>query len=157
MIPIRGDRRQHKRYLTLRNGGKALLVLVGLFALFELQARMRHGTSGDDYGRLFREQAPAPIDVRKVEPVREAPAVADQAATDPMLVAPAAREQYLGTSSLQPPVPEPQPTAPAAIVTTTTVSGDGHGITIVGGANGITIVRGTGKPPALSGGVFKKP
>jgi hypothetical protein len=156
MIPIRGDRRQHKRYLTLRNGGKALLVLVGLFAIFELQARLTRGHSGDDYGRLFREQAPAaPIDVRKVEPVREAPAVSDQAATDPMLVAPAAREQYLGGQPAQTPVP--QTTAPAAIVTTTTVSGDGHGISIVGGANGITIVRGNGKPPALSGGMFKKP
>jgi hypothetical protein len=150
-IPVR-DRRQSKRYLTLRNAGKAAVVVFALLAIVTIQASLRRSKPGE-YGRLLGEQVPREPAVveRKVDVVREAP-VTDNTAADPLLVAPAAREQFLGT-------PPPATTSAAAVPTaapTPPVRGDGS-VTIVGGAEGVSVVRADDrKQPPLTGGIFKE-
>src|SRR5215213_11340517 len=93
IVPIR-DRRQHKRYLTLRNVGGAFLVLAVLFVAITIRSEMQPRHS-DAFGRLFERELP-PVEAKPVEVVKEAaPPVADHTAADLMLVAPAAREQWL--------------------------------------------------------------
>lgn len=150
------ERRQHKRYLTLRNARIAFIAVVVAFAAITIQSSLRGKKSGE-YGRLFGEQVQtAPIDVRKVEPVVEAPAVADHTAADPMLLAPAAREQLLGTpatTSAAVVTPEPPP-----FFAQPRPAGEGSHVAIVGGAEGVSIVatEQQQQQPALSGGIFKQ-
>jgi hypothetical protein len=147
IVPIR-DRRQHKRYFTLRNAG--LVFLIGLlgFAAITIYSEIRPSTTTGNYGRLIEPQLPTVEQKQKpFEVVSEAPPpVADQTVPDPMLVAPMAREQWLygethAASVAQPVITPVEPARP----------GDSR-IAIVGGAEGVTVVQQTRRRPVLSGG-----
>ena len=144
IVPIR-DRRQHKRYLTLKNFGLFMLVCVVAFAAITIRSEMRDLRPGD-YGRLFSREANVPIEQKPIEVVHEAPPpVPDATHADPLLVEPASRAQWLqdetATTTIAP-VP----------VTTADVRGTRGEIAIVGGREGITIVRTERKRPVLAGG-----
>jgi hypothetical protein len=151
-IPVR-DRRASRRILTLRNAGKAALVLLVLVGVLALIGHFRKPMAGDNYGRLFGSRVaqpdlakPRPVDVVTEQP---APAVTDQTAPDPMLVAPAAREQeVLGVT----PAPALAP-ASAPAPATPVVQGGGEHVAIVGGTGGVAIVKSKGPAaPKLRGG-----
>lgn len=152
IVPIR-DRRQSKRYLTLRNAGYAGIGLVVVFLLITIRSEMR-GLGPSDYGRLFHSELPPPPTAKPVEVVREAPvAVPDHTAADPMLVEPMVRAQWLDgtigtdTVSLEP--------VQAAVATTPTVVAPVRGqdrVAIVGGPEGVMIVKETRKRGGLKGG-----
>ena len=149
IVPIR-DRRQHKRYLTLRNVRNAFLVLAVLFVAITIRSELQPRQS-ETFGRLFERELPK-VEPKPVEVVTEAsPAVADHTAPDPMLVAPAAREQWLHddsstTSAALQPVP----------IAITPRLGDANGtsarIAIVGGPEGVSVVREERKRQVLRGG-----
>jgi hypothetical protein len=154
IVPIR-DRRAHKRILTLKNGGKALLALLVVFIGLTIFANMHHARPGE-FGRLFSRRIAEPevTSTRHVEVVTEAAPIADQTSVDPLLIAPSAREQTYGIN--QPPSPSaavaaPHATAAAAIPAT------GDHVAIVGDERGVSVVR-SNQPsgPKLSGG-FGKP
>jgi hypothetical protein len=66
IVPIR-DRRQSKRYLTLKNFGIVVGVLVVIFVGISIRSEMR-GTSVD-YGRLMQRELPSdpgPLKPREV-------------------------------------------------------------------------------------------
>jgi hypothetical protein len=152
IVPIR-DRRQSKRYLTLRNAGIAGAGLVVIFILITIRSEMR-GLAPGDYGRLFHsELPPAPV-AKPVEVVREAPVpVPDQTAADPMLVEPMVRAQWLdGTIGTETVSLEP---VQAAVASTPTVVAPVRGtdrLAIVGGPEGVMIVKETRKRGGLKGG-----
>ena len=144
IVPIR-DRRQHKRYLTLKNVGIFGIVSLVAFAAISIRSEMRDLKPGD-YGRLFGREAAVEIEQKPVEVVREAPAVDDQTHADPMLVEPAARAQWLQDDTA---APVPTTVVP---VTTADVRGGRSEVTIVGGAGGVAVVRKERRAPVLSGG-----
>lgn len=149
IVPIR-DRRQSKRYLTLRNVRNVGLALVAIFLIITIRSEMRDPQPGD-YGRLFhRELPPAPV-AKPMEIVREAPpAVSDHDAADPMLVEPMARAQWLDGSFTADESPQPvQASASPTIVAP--VRGTDR-VAIVGGPEGVTIVKETRKRGGLKGG-----
>lgn len=148
IVPIR-DRRQHKRYLTLRNAAKVFAVLAIVFLAITIRSEMdpKHR---ETFGDLFQRELPPPVERKPVEVVQEAqPYVEDQTAPDPMLVAPMAREQWLGgngtatASAAIEAVPIPA-AAPSA--------GSESRVAIVGGPEGVSVVRETRRRPVLSGG-----
>jgi Na+-transporting methylmalonyl-CoA/oxaloacetate decarboxylase gamma subunit len=149
IVPVR-DRRQHKRYLTLKNFGKVMLVLTILFVAITIRSEMR-GRAPGDFGRLFGREIETDIVQKPVEVVQEAPAqVPDATHADPMLVEPAARAQWLqdetATSTIVP-VPD-LPTATAA-----TVRSSASEVSIVGGPEGVAVMRKEARPkPVLTGG-----
>jgi hypothetical protein len=149
IVPIR-DRRQHKRYLTLRNAGIAFAALVVLFIGISIRSEMqpRHA---DSFGRLLERELPK-VETKPMEVVEEAPpAVDDHTAADPMLVAPAAREQWLYDSSA---------TTSASIATIEPVGAPitlsprtkGSRIAIVGGPEGVSVVEQKRQRQTLRGG-----
>lgn len=136
IVPIR-DRRQRKRYLTLRNFGIALAALLIAFILINIRSEMRGATPGD-YGRLFGRQVP-PVGPKPIEVVREEPPpVADGTSPDPMLVERTAEAQWLEEQGTTAPV-------------TASVRGQAE-VAIVGGAEGVTVVRKEKRRPVLAGG-----
>ncbi|HEY0156845.1 MAG TPA: hypothetical protein VGF28_06075 [Thermoanaerobaculia bacterium] len=150
IVPIR-DRRQRKRYLTLKNFGWASLAFVVLFAGISIRSELR-GT-GADYGRLFQRQIDVPLERKPVEVVREAPApVPDQTHADPTLLEPMTREQWLygdpqaaqSATLVPPPVAAPRAEASVAAGQTR--------VAIVGGAEGVTVVQRERRKPVLAGG-----
>lgn len=160
VVPIR-DRRQRKRYLTLKNLRNALIVIAVVAAGLTAWSAF-HGKKTDGYGRLVATQVGSTETVERKAPpliVQEAP-ISDQTAVDPLLVNSNARAQILGgTSSAQLPVAAPVQT-PTGVGTMppSLRTNPGRGATIVGGADGVTLVRPTGKAtdrPVLQGGVFK--
>src|SRR5687768_6365032 len=97
IVPIK-DRRQHKRYLTLRNGAIAFAVAVMLFLGISIYSEIGP-RGGDTFGRLLDREMPQ-HEAKPLEVVKEAGApIDDHSAPDPMLVAPAAREQWLHDST----------------------------------------------------------
>lgn len=146
ILPIR-DRRQHRRYLTLKNVAWAGGVLMLLFVVISIRSEMR-GTGPGYYGRLYERKLPV-VETRPVEVVHEEPppAVPDAAHADPMLVSAQAREQWL----------HDHPTA-APVQAQTTVglqprAEDAESrVAIVGGSDGVGIVEQTRRRPVLSGG-----
>ncbi len=160
VVPVR-DRRQRKRYLTLKNLRNAMIVIVVLFAGLTLWSAF-HGKKTDGYGRLVATQVGTTETMTKRPAptiVNEAP-ISDQTAVDPLLISANAKAQILGgTSSAQLPTPAPVQT-PTGVGTMppSLRSNPGHGVAIVGGADGVTLVRPGGKPverPKLQGGVFR--
>ena len=145
IVPIR-DRRQRKRYLTLKNFGKAMLVLTILFIAITIRSEMRGRTPGE-FGGLFRRELPPPVEPKPVEVVREAPPpVEDSTHADPLLVAPAARAQWLQDEAATATVAPLPAEAPS-------VHSSASEVAIVGGPAGVTVVRREGRPkPVLSGG-----
>jgi hypothetical protein len=145
IVPIR-DRRQRKRYLTLKNFGWSMLALALLFLAITIRSELRGRTPGE-FGRLFQREIATDLEQKPVEVVREAPAPVDDAThPDPLLVEPAARAQWLQddtatTGTLVPP-PAPMPVRSSA-----------SEVSIVGGPDGVTVVRKEARPkPVLSGG-----
>jgi hypothetical protein len=150
IVPIR-DRRQHKRYLTLKNFRNVGIALLVLFIGVSIRSELR-GTDGSaSYGRLLERELPPVVEQKPVEVVQEQapPAVDDTTHADPMLVAPMVREQWLradtttdgGVTNVQ-----PMPRAEASVA-----SGETH-VAIVGGRGGVTVVRQERRKPVLTGG-----
>jgi hypothetical protein len=145
IVPIR-DRRQHKRYLTLKNFGWTMLVLTVLFIGITIRSEMR-GRKPGEFGRLFQREAAVEIKQKPVEIVREAPLpVDDSTHADPMLVEPAARAQWLqGNATTAPTV--------TAVAPLPVVRSSASEVSIVGGPDGVAVVRKEARPkPVLSGG-----
>lgn len=149
IVPIR-DRRQHKRYLTLKNFFFASMAFLVLFAVITIRSEMR-GLKPGGYGRLFDREVPVEVKPLPVEVVEEAPPpVEDATHPDPMLIEPAARAQWLEDENA------------AAIVAATAAeparaSSSDSNVTIVGGTEGVTVVRKERKRPVLSGGFGRQP
>ena len=141
IVPIR-DRRQHKRYLTLKNLGIGAAVLAILFIAITLRSEMRGRTPGE-FGRLFSREIPA-IEQKPVEVVHEAPAtVPDATHADPLLTEPAARAHWL----------EGEAATVAAVPAQPPVRSSASEVAVVGGPEGVTVVRKEARPkPVLSGG-----
>ena len=147
IVPVR-DRRQRKRYLTLKNFGWATLACAVAFTAITIRSELR-GTSAD-YGRLFERQIDVPVKQKPVEIVREevSEPVPDQTHADPMLVEPMTRAQWLNGED---------PLAPAAVMTPparaeASVAVGQTRVAIVGGAEGVSIVQRERRKPVLSGG-----
>ena len=143
IVPIR-DRRQHKRYLTLRNFGWSLLAAMILFLGITIRSEMR-GTGPSNYGRLVERELPQ-VEQKPVEVVREAPIATEQTHADPTLIEPMAREQWLRAQDTQPVVVDIPHRAAAAVATGET------DVAIVGGPEGVKIVQREKRKPVLSGG-----
>jgi hypothetical protein len=151
IVPIR-DRRQRKRYLTLKNFGIAAAIFVVLFIGITIHSEMR-GNGPANYGRLVERELPPGDRVQKpVEVVRETPTVSvEQTHADPMLVAPMAREQWLHAQTETTAVPVPiAPRAAASVV-----SGETE-LAIVGGPEGVQVVQKERRRPTLTGGFGRK-
>jgi hypothetical protein len=143
IVPIR-DRRQHKRYLTLKNAGIASAVAFVAFIGVSIYSEVRR-PAPNDYGRLARREiAPRPLPQKPLEVVRETPSIDDQAAADPMLVEPAARASWLGNETSSAAVIAPPAPAPTAA--------RGGDVAIVGGPEGVSIVQQKKRHPVLAGG-----
>jgi hypothetical protein len=146
IVPIR-DRRQRKRYLTLKNFGIVVLVLVVAFVAISTRSEMRSLKPGD-YGRLFRREVPSPIEPKPMEVVREEPPpVGDQTHAAPMLVEPMDRAHWLSVDTTR----DPPTTAVAPVVSAASLRGEAD-VVIVGGAEGVAVVKREKRRPVLSGG-----
>lgn len=132
IVPIR-DRRQRRRYLTVKNFVIVMLVLFVTFVAIETYSEIRSIPAGD-YGRLFRRKVPPPPPPKPMEVVSEAP-VRDH--TQAVLVDTAARSQWI-EQDLAPVRVEP-------------LRSD-QDVAIVGTADGVTVVRRERRRPELSGG-----
>ncbi|HEU4889112.1 MAG TPA: hypothetical protein VFV49_14600 [Thermoanaerobaculia bacterium] len=148
IVPIR-DRRQRKRYLTLRNFGYSLIAALVIFLGITIRSEMR-GVGPTTYGRLVERELPQVEQKQKpVEVVTEAtPAVTnEQTHADPMLMEPMAREQWLRDQSTAEPVAVAIPHRAAAALATGETD-----VAIVGGPEGVKIVQRERRKPVLSGG-----
>lgn len=147
IVPVK-DRRQHKRYLTLKNVAIAGAVSFVLFLVISVLSETRR-PAPNEYGRLAKQEIPVKVEQKPMDVVSEdVPAIDDQSSADPTLVEPMARQQWLGGSdntssaSVMPPVPPPPP--PATV--------RGEGVAIVGGPEGVTLVQQKKRHPVLAGG-----
>jgi hypothetical protein len=148
IVPIR-DRRQRKRYLTLKNFGWASLAAFVLFVGISIHSEMR-GLGPASYGRLVERELPK-IEQKPVEVVREAPVVNTEAThADPFLTEPAAREQWLRAEPVTPAEITVPHRAAAAVA-----SGETE-VAIVGGPEGVKIVQQERRRPVLTGGFGRK-
>jgi hypothetical protein len=145
IVPIR-DRRQRKRYFTLKNFAIALGVLIVAFIAITIHSEMR-GVGPANYGRLVDRELPPVIEQKPLEVVREAPTVAtEQTHADPTLIEPMTREQWLHAQT-ETATPVDIPARAAAAV----VSGETE-LAIVGGPEGVKVVQKERRRPTLSGG-----
>ena len=152
IVPIR-DRRQHRRYLTVKNVRNAFLLIVAVFAGITIEANLRNPKTNDDYGRLYAAKMQAVPDIqKKPQTIADAP-IQDATAADPTLVVAQARAQILTGES------DPQPVAAAATTMTQQqaqaplVGHDAQGrLVIVGGPEGVTLVQQSSTKPVLGGG-----
>lgn len=147
IVPIR-DRRQRKRYLTLKNTGFAALAAFVLFVAISIRSEMR-GAGPANYGRLVEREMPRelPAARKQVEVVTETPTVdQEQTHADPTLVQAAAREQWLQAQVTTPVAVDIPPRAAAAMATGET------DMVIVGGPEGVKIVQRERRQPTLTGG-----
>jgi hypothetical protein len=143
IVPIH-DRRQRRRYLTLKNFGYAMIAAAILFLGITIRSEMR-GTGPTVYGRLVEREMPKKVDQKPLEVVRETPTVdQEQTHADPMLLEPMAREQWLRAQ--QPTPVEVPPRAAASMATGET------DVVIVGGPEGVKIVQRERRKPTLTGG-----
>jgi hypothetical protein len=145
IVPIR-DRRQRKRYLTLKNFGVATAAAVVLFIAITIRSEMR-GTEPSSFGRLMTREMPA-VEQKNVEVVREAPAITNEAThADPTLVGPMVREQWLRSDAAAPPVIVNVPPRTEAAL----ASGETD-VAIVGGPEGVAVVKQPRRRQTLGGG-----
>jgi hypothetical protein len=147
IVPIR-DRRQRKRFLTVRNFGYALIAALVLFLGITIRSEMR-GIRPATFGRLVESGLPqVEQKTHAVEVVRESPTVAtEQTHADPTLMDPMAREQWLRDQTTAGPVAVDLPHRAAAAL----ASGETD-VAIVGGPEGVKIVQRERRKPVLSGG-----
>jgi hypothetical protein len=132
IVPVK-DRRQRKRFLTLKNFGIFVLVILVAFVAISTYSEMRSIPAGD-YGRLFRRKVPPPPPPKPMEVVDEAPVGGH---TQAVLVDTTARTQWIE-----------QDLAPIEIEP---VRSD-QDVAIVGGADGVAVVRRERRKPELKGG-----
>jgi hypothetical protein len=145
IVPIR-DRRQRKRYVTLKNFGYAMIAAAVLFLAITIRSEMR-GVGKANYGRLVDREIPK-VEQRTLEVVSEAPTVdVEQTHADPTLLQAAAREQYLQAQSAAAPVVVDVPPRAAAAMTTGETD-----VVIVGGPEGVKVVQRERRKPTLTGG-----
>ncbi|HEX2061178.1 MAG TPA: hypothetical protein VHK90_10590 [Thermoanaerobaculia bacterium] len=147
IVPIR-DRRQRKRYLTLKNFRNAMIVLALLFVVITIRSELR-GTGPGYYGRLYEKELPPPVEPRKpVEVVREEPppVVPEATHADPMLVESFEREQWLRDHG------EGSVTAQTTVGLQPRAMTAESRVAIVGGSDGVAIVQQARRKPVLSGG-----
>lgn len=150
LIPIR-DRRQRKRYLTLKNFAIAAAVFVVAFVAISIRSEMRGRVDGSDFGRLFQREIATDVEQKPMEVVHEAPPpVADATHADPMLIEPAVRAQWL-EADVNTPTTTSVPQSAPVNVSAASMRGNGD-VTIVGGPDGVAIVRSERPKPVLSGG-----
>lgn len=144
IVPIK-DRRQRKRYVTLKNFGYVLIAALVVFLGITIRSEMR-GTAPANYGRLVERELPR-VEQKPTEVVSEAPIVdSEQTHADPMLVAPMAREQWLRAQSTETTAVAVPPRAAAAMATGET------DLVVVGGPEGVKVVQKERRRPTLSGG-----
>lgn len=144
IVPIR-DRRQHKRYLTLRNLAIACAIAFVAFIAISIYSEVRR-PAPNDFGRLARGEVPNPPAATKTMEVVETDSIPDQVSADPTLVQPMTRAQWLGgeeTTSAG--VIQPAPESVSTIQR-------GDDVVVVGGPEGVTIVKQKRRKPVLSGG-----
>jgi hypothetical protein len=142
IVPVK-DRRQHKRYLTLKNLAIAAAVAFALFVVVTVLSEYRR-PAANDYGRIVKGEISAkPVEPRPMDVVREdAPAIDDQAYADPTLVTPMARQQWLGNDTQSVAAMQPAPS-------TTTVREDAVALDETSGEQ-------KKKRPLLTGGFGRK-
>ena len=146
IVPIH-DRRQRKRFLTLRNFLIVTVVCLVAFVVISTRSELR-GLRPGEYGGLLRREIPQ-VEQKPMEVVHEEPpAVGDATHADPMLVQPAARAQWLEDESA---TAEVVPMTSAPVTTASITSGDAD-VAIVGGPDGVTVARKEKRRPVLSGG-----
>ncbi len=142
IVPIR-DRRQHKRYLTLRNTSYTVIVLLIAFLSVSIWNEVRpHGRGS--YGHLFERTLPK-VEQKPVEVVQEKIPSTETEAAVPMEIV-----DTDTTASAQ-----PFWEIEGAHETSVLPEGVRHGqsgVTIVGGPEGVSIVRTERRKPVLSGG-----
>jgi hypothetical protein len=144
IVPIR-DRRQRKRYVTLKNFGIAAIVAALLFIGITIRSEMR-GTGAANYGGIVEREMPQ-VEQKPVEVVREAQVVdTEQTHADPLLIRPAAREQWLHADT-----PDPAPVAIPHRAATAMATGETD-VVVVGGPEGVKVVQKERRRPVLSGG-----
>jgi hypothetical protein len=152
IVPVR-DRRQGKRYLTLKNFRNVTLALVVVFAVISI--RSEWGSDGvSDFGRLYQSELPD-VEQKPVETVSEATPVADQSHADPMLVEPMVREQWLHADTTLTATPVPMALETAERAVEAVQSGETR-VAIVGGTEGVSLVKQTRTTPVLSGGFGRR-
>lgn len=153
IVPIR-DRRQHKRYLTLKNFRNVTIVLVAAFLIVTIHGEMA-GLKPGEHGRLYHKELPEAPKAQPVEIVREeTPHVPDADSADPTLLEPMSRAQWLDDEFHNAEAQTATTTEAAAItapVMQAGVEGDAR-IAIVGGAEGIAVVKESRRRPVLRGG-----
>jgi hypothetical protein len=152
IVPIR-DRRQRRRFLTVKNLRNALLVILAIFAGITIEANLRKPATSD-YGRLYgQKMQPTSSMPKKPEIVQEGQ-INDANSADPTLVTAQARAQILTGES---DVPQTQTTAPAPPPPGTLVGHDNTGrLVLVGGPEGVTLVQQKDTRPVLGGGFGKQ-
>ena len=150
-VPVH-DRRQHKRFLTLKNFRNAALAGLVLFAAITIRSEMRGRHATEYYGQLYQSELP-PIEQKPVQVVREAEPVPDATHADPMLIQPMVREQWLhdqaamtGVTASSPVDVDMSQRAVAAVA-----SGETD-VAIVGGSDGVAVVKQERRRPQLRGG-----
>ena len=146
IVPIH-DRRQRRRYFTLKNFGYAVIAAVVLFLGITIRSEMR-GTGTANYGRLVERRMPS-VEQKPIDVVSEAPTVdTEETHADPTLTAPMTREQWLHAQA--PPVVNVPPRIAAAMTTGET------DVVIVGGPEGVKTVRREPRQPPLKGGFGRR-
>ncbi len=151
IVPIR-DRRQSRRFLTVRNAGISFAVLVMLFLGISIYSEIGPRGAGSTFGRLLERELPK-VESKPLEVVTEAgPPVDDHTAPDPMLVAPAAREQWLHDSSTVAAASTIEPVAAPPVAVSSRSAAADTSVAIVGGPEGVSIVEKKRKQPLLTGG-----
>ena len=148
LIPIR-DRRQSKRYLTLKNFAIASAVAAVAFVAISIRSEMRGRVDGPDFGRLLQREIATDVQQKPIEVVHEAPPpVADATHADPMLIEPAVRAQWLEADATTTTSVSSQPVN----VSAASMRATGTEVAIVGGPDGVAVVRTERRKPVLSGG-----
>jgi hypothetical protein len=143
------DRRKHVRILTIRNFGRALLVLLVVIAAANVISEMR-GPRHGEYGRLTMRAEPVVV---KRPPVVTEAEVSDETPTIPPT------SLLSGTPAAPPAVPAVQASinlaGQAAGAPPSKVISDR--VTIVGGPGGIHVETAQrDATPKLSGGIFRQ-
>lgn len=143
------ERRQRKRYLTLKNFRNAVIALILVFAIVSIRSEMRR-PDGTGFGRLVERELAPPVEPKPLEPVETAAAgIPDQTHPDPMLIEPMAREQWIRPEE-EAIVPVGNTRAEAAVTSGRTE------VAIVGGPDGVAVVQQERRRPVLGGG-FGRP
>ena len=137
------ERRKHVRILTIKNFGRAMLVLVIALVAANIISEMRKPRPGE-FGRLTLDAKPVAVKHPEVVTESEVP---DETPVGP-------------TTSLvtEPPAPPARSVAQQSVVPAGRIAGatQNH-VTIVGGADGIHVETAHGDAtPKLSGGIFRQ-